>query len=149
VKFLQAMGPWATMISSGDNEGHVHPRALMLGLTGATGMLGEKGSKQKFLGFEEPRYAAPLIYSTELSRSVRLREPQRALDANEQTVPNAKLQAKKATGSADGLMKELDYWLLADELTYGLINLRTDGEQIRMAVLKENQASFQVETFDV
>ena len=149
VKFLQAMGPWATMISSGDNEGHVHPRALMLGLTGATSLLIDKGSKQKFLGFEEPRYVAPMLYSTELSRSVRLREPQRALDANEQTVPNAKLQAKKATGAADGLMKELDYWLLADELTYGLINVRTDGERIRMAVLKENQASFQVESFDV
>jgi beta-lactamase superfamily II metal-dependent hydrolase len=149
VKFLQAVGPWATMISSGDNEGHVHPRALMLGLTGATSLLGEKGSTQAFLGFEEPRYVAPLLYSTELSRSVRLREPQRAMDANEQTVPKAKLQAKKATGAADGLMKELDYWLLADELTYGLINVRTDGERIRMAVLKENQASFQVESFDV
>ena len=149
VKFLQAMGPWVTMISSGDNEGHVHPRALMMGLTGATSLLSEKGGKQKFMGFEEPRYEAPLLYSTELSRSVRLREPQRALDTNEQTVPNAKLQAKKASGAADGLMKDLDYWLLADELTYGLINVRTDGEQIRIAVLKENQASFQVETFDV
>ena len=90
-----------------------------------------------------------MLYSTELSRSVRLREPQRALDANEQTVPTAKLQAKKATGAADVLMKELDDWLLADELTYGLINVRTDGERIRMAVLKEDQASFQVESFDV
>ena len=108
-----------------------------------------EGGKQKFLGFEEPRYEAPLIYSTELSRSVRLREPQRALDTNEKTVPNAKLQAKKANGAADGLMKDLDYWRLADELTYGLINVRTDGERIRMAVLKENQASFQVESFDV
>ena len=149
VKFLQAMGPCATMISSGDNEGYVHPRALMLGLTGATSLLVEKGSKQEFLGFEEPRYVAPMRYSTELSRSVRLREPHRALDANEETVPNAKLQAKKATGAADGLMKELDYWLLADELTYSLINVRTDGERIRMAVLKEDQASFQVESFDV
>jgi hypothetical protein len=149
VKFLQAVGPRATMISSGDNEGHVHPRALMLGLTGATSLLEEKGSKHEFLGFEEPRYVAPLLYSTELSRSVRLREPQRVLDATEQTVPKAKLQAKKASGTAGGLIEELDYWLLADELTYGLINVRTDGGRIRMAVLKENQASFQVESFEV
>jgi beta-lactamase superfamily II metal-dependent hydrolase len=148
VKFLQAMGPWATMISSGDNEGHVHPRALLMGLTGAASPVRQKGSKKKFLDFEESRHIAPLIYSTELSRSVRLREPQRVLDANGQTVPNAKLQAKKASGAAGGLTEELDYWLLADELTFGLINLRTDGERIRLAVLKENQESFKVESFN-
>ena len=76
-------------------------------------------------------------------------EPQRALDANDQAVSKAKLQAKTASGNAGGLTEKLDYWLLADELTYGLINVRTDGQKIRMAVLKEDQASFQVETFDV
>jgi beta-lactamase superfamily II metal-dependent hydrolase len=147
VKFLQALEPWATMVSSGDNEGHVHPRALMMGLTGAASPMQEKGSKKKFLDFEESRYMAPLIYSTELSRSVRLREPQRALDANGQTVPRARLQAKKASGATGGLTKELDYWFLADELTFGLINVRTDGERILLAVLKENQQSFKVESF--
>ena len=149
MKFLHAMEPWATMVSSGDNEGHVHPRALMLGLTGAAGPLREKGSKRKFLNFEEMRYIAPLIYSTELSRSVRLREPQRALDANGQTIPNAELQAKRASGAAGGLIEELDYWLLADELTFGLINVRTDGKRILLAVLKEDQSAFKVESFDV
>lgn len=149
VKFLQAMGPWATMVSSGDNEGHVHPRALMLGLTGASSALRRKGRKKKFLGFEEPRYVGPLLYSTELSRSVRLREPQRVLDANDRPVRKARLQAKKASGASGGLIEELDYWRLADELTFGLINVRTDGERICMAVLKEGETSFHVETFDV
>ena len=148
-KFLQAMAPVATMISSGDGEGHVHPRAIMVGLTGATSPMREKGGKNKFMGFEEPKFEGPLIYSTEISRSVRLREAQRAIDAQGSTVPNAELQAKKANGENGGLMKDLDYWLLADELTYGLINVRTDGEKIRIAVLKENQASFHVESFDV
>jgi len=147
-KFLQAMGPWATMISSGDNEGHVHPRALMLGLTGASSPLHVKGSKKKYLRFEEPRYTSPMLYSTELSRSVRLREPQRALDENEQTVRKSKLQAKKATGVSGGLTEELKYWLLADKLTFGLINVRTDGERICMAVLKEDQETFHVESFN-
>jgi len=147
--FLQAMGPWATMISSGDNEGYAHPRALMLGLTGAASPLQAKSGKKKYLGFEEPDYVAPLLYSTELSRSVRLREPQRALDKDDKTVPKARLQAKKASGASGGITEDLDYWLLADDLTFGLINVRTDGERVRMAVLKEDQASFQVESFDI
>lgn len=148
-RFLQAMAPLATMISSGDNEGHVHPRALMLGLTGASSPLTDTGKKKKYLGFEEPVYVAPLLYSTELSRSVRLRGPHRALDFNSSPVSKAKLQARKATGAVGGLVEELDYWLLADELTFGLINIRTDGKKIRMAVLKENQAAFQVETLNL
>ena len=71
------------------------------------------------------------------------------LDASGQTVSKAKLQAKKASGADGGLTQELDYWLLADELTFGLINVRTDGERIRLAVLKENQAAFNVESFKI
>jgi hypothetical protein len=148
VTFLQAMAPWATMISSGDSEGHVHPRALMLGLTGATTPLRTKsGTPNSYLGLSEPHYRGPLLYSTELSRSVRLRDPSAVLDENGDPVDNPSLQAKKASGAPDGLIEPLDYWQLADQVTFGLINVRTDGKKILMGVLKENQASFQVETF--
>lgn len=149
VRFLQAVGPMATMISSGDNEGHVHPRALMMGLTGVSSPLREGRGKKSYMGFEEPNYAAPLLYSTELSRSVRLRQPHRVLDQNENPVARPKLQARKSTGAIGGLVKELNYWHLADELTFGLINVRTDGKKVSMAILKEDEESFHVSSFDV
>lgn len=55
-KFMQLINPYATVISSGDNEGFSHPRADAVGCAG--------------------RYAKgprPLVYSTELARSVDLR----------------------------------------------------------------------------
>lgn len=55
-KFMQLINPYATVISSGDNEGFSHPRADAIGCAG--------------------RYAKgprPLVYSTELARSVDLR----------------------------------------------------------------------------
>ncbi|MCU0405332.1 MAG: hypothetical protein MUE99_12380 [Chitinophagaceae bacterium] len=48
--------PYATVISSGDNESHAHPRADAIGCAG-------KYSKSK----------RPLVYSTELARSVNMR----------------------------------------------------------------------------
>ncbi len=51
-KFMQLVNPYATVISSGDNEGYSHPRADAIGCAG-------KYSKSK----------RPLVYSTELARS--------------------------------------------------------------------------------
>jgi hypothetical protein len=137
------------MISSGDAEGHVHPRALMLGLTGASSDVREHGPKKKFMDFEEPAYITPLLYSTELSRSVRLREPHRVLDKQLKPVEKAKLQARKADGKIGGVTMELQEWLLADELTYGMINVRTDGKRVCLAVQNEGKKTFHVEYFDL
>jgi beta-lactamase superfamily II metal-dependent hydrolase len=54
--FMQQISPYATVISSGDNEGHAHPRADAIGCAG-------KYSKSK----------RPLVYSTELARSTNLK----------------------------------------------------------------------------
>lgn len=51
-KFMKLINPLATVISSGDNEGHAHPRADAIGCAG-------KYSKSN----------RPLVYSTELARS--------------------------------------------------------------------------------
>ena len=51
--FLRAVNPTATIVSSGDNESHAHPRPDSLGALGKNG----RGSR-------------PLIFSTELARSV-------------------------------------------------------------------------------
>ncbi|MDX2447690.1 MAG: hypothetical protein QNK29_10910 [Desulfobacterales bacterium] len=56
-EFLQAVFATAFVISSGDEEGHVHPRPDLLGLLGKTG-----------------RGARPLLLSSELLRSTREHE---------------------------------------------------------------------------
>lgn len=56
VAFMDKVNPFATIISSGDNEGHAHPRADAIGCAG-------KYSKS----------IRPLVYSTELARSTSLK----------------------------------------------------------------------------
>ena len=55
-KFMQLINPYATVISSGDNESFSHPRADAIGCAG-----------------RYSRGPRPLVYSTELARSVDLR----------------------------------------------------------------------------
>ncbi len=52
-KFMQMINPFATVISSGDNEIYAHPRADAIGCAG-----------------KYARGARPLVYSTELARSM-------------------------------------------------------------------------------
>ncbi len=80
IDFLKKVSPYATVISSGDNESHSHPRADAIGAAG-------KYSRGKL----------PKVYSTELARSINK----------------------------------------AGEILYGMINLRTNGDQIYMAQMKE------------
>ncbi|MCB9233491.1 MAG: MBL fold metallo-hydrolase [Bacteroidia bacterium] len=81
LEFLKKVNPFVTVISSGDNEGHSHPRADALGAFGKY----SRGEK-------------PLIFSTELARSL-----------------NGK------------------------SVLFGMINLRSDGNRIFMAQMKETK----------
>jgi len=145
--FLKAMSPIATLFSSGDNETHAHPRARVLGMAGAYGQQLTRG-RQSFLGLEEPSFTAPLIYSTELSRSVQL------LDASVPTkdgrrVTGTMLHGVGAGGRRSRAKKTTD-WLLAESLIYGLVNVRTDGKKVVIGVLKEGEsAGYQTESFSV
>lgn len=82
VDFMDAVKPYATVFSSGDNENYAHPRADALGCAGKY----SRGSR-------------PLVFSTELARSMKS----------------------------------------ADDIHYGLINLRTDGEQMMLAQMLEKK----------
>lgn len=82
VEFLKAIQPYATVVSSGDNENYSHPRADALGCAG-----------------RHSRGERPLVFSTELARSYRS----------------------------------------ADDIHYGLINLRTDGDQMMLAQMLEKR----------
>jgi glyoxylase-like metal-dependent hydrolase (beta-lactamase superfamily II) len=147
--FLQAMSPLATMISSGDNESFAHPRARMLGLTGAFSELRPEGGQNRFLGLVENRYAAPLMYSTELSRSIELFDCFAVFDSENNRIQKASLQAVGRTKRAEGMRAPYGDWLLGSRMVYGLINVRTDGRRIVLGVLKERDASFQTEELTV
>ena len=127
-KFLNATNASAYVISSGDEESHVHPRPDLLGLLGKAG-----------------RGARPLLLSTELARTTREREdPKIGTDLD--TV-NAKIEAElKMAGDGDATkLKALraerkkiqDQLLKRNVGVFGAVNLRTDGENAVIAFRKE------------
>lgn len=127
-EFLTASAASAYVISSGDEEGHVHPRPDLLGLLGKTG--------------DGPR---PLLLSTELLRSTREKEDpslRKKLEA-----VNIKLHEERdKQGDADPDViktlnaerkKILDDVFKRNVGVYGAINLRTDGKDAVIAFRKE------------
>jgi beta-lactamase superfamily II metal-dependent hydrolase len=161
-KFLEAMSPIAIMFSSGDQESHVHPRALVLGMTGAfaprlkwnrpqrDGTL--KTETQSFAGHEEETLFSPLLYSTELSRSAAMGSGYKAYTKtkDEDGKPVHTKVANSWLAKADeGPFTRLSGTRIVEKLTYGLINVRTDGETVAIAVLEEKAKNpeFHVETF--
>lgn len=101
-EFLEAMNPIATVISSGDEEPHFHPRPETLGAIGKYG----RGDR-------------PLIFSTELGRS----SPEFIKLKIDENTPDKKKQKVVAT--------------------YGMVTVRTDGENtIISQKLEKNRSSF-------
>ena len=123
-EFLEVLSAAATVVSSGDEESHAHPRSDTLGAIGRSGY-GER----------------PLIFSTELSRSAKE-------FINKEDTPW--FQAAKVKGQLDAEgdpdkkaelekeFKDLDEKSKVRAVTsYGAINLRSDGEKVVMAYMKE------------
>lgn len=122
--FLRAVNPVATVISSGDNEPHAHPRPDTIGAIGKHG-----------------RGARPLIFSTELSRS-----------ANETIISPAatfatlqrlfsELQAATTAGERRAIQRQIEPLIERSIAVYGMINVRTDGEKVLMAYKLERPGS--------
>jgi beta-lactamase superfamily II metal-dependent hydrolase len=117
-RFLAATNPVATVISSGDDESHAHPRADALGATGKHG----RGNR-------------PLIFSTELGRSApnRIRHPavlkQRLVELLE-LIPAATGSLRtKLQNEFNSIVNQID----RSVAVYGAIQLRTDGTRVVMA----------------
>jgi beta-lactamase superfamily II metal-dependent hydrolase len=117
--FLEAVNPIATVISSGDEEPHAHPRSDTLGTIGRFS-----------------RGARPLIFSTELSRSASeaIKNPnlvQQKFRSAQQKIENATTtEAKqKALDAFEKLVKTIQRSIG----TYGAVNVRTDGESVVIA----------------
>ena len=126
--FLKAAQAAAYVISSGDEESHVHPRPDLLGLLGKNG----RGSR-------------PLLLSTELLRSTQDRMDRAPFDKLQAL--EGKIEAELALGAAADPDK-IKAWRAERAETrktiryrtvgvYGAVNLRTDGETAVIAFRKE------------
>jgi beta-lactamase superfamily II metal-dependent hydrolase len=147
-EFLSALRPAATVISSGDNEGHDHPRPAIVAASATTG----------YLEIAADRIVTPLVYSTELARSLNLGKPKKLTIANpngnivvEQDKLNSATVSATVTKPGDlnptTVSRSLGRTYIVAGLIYGLVNVRTDGNKILCATLNEKANTWQVKTF--
>ena len=150
-EFLQYVNAAATVISSGDDETHAHPRPNIVAASGATG----------FKKIENDEMVTPLIYSTEISRSLRMGDPYEVNRSNYKT-PNGKINVvltdeaktkiryKHTTSGAlnpQDKIKSMSRLKVVDGIVYGLVNVRTDGNKILCATLNEGKSTWEVKCF--
>ena len=121
-EFIQAVNPACFVISSGDQEGFVHPRPDLLGRLGKFG-----------------RGESPVLLSTELQRSTREFEDQKLV---QKLSSNVEKLAKKPTSKK--LKKSLQDGIKSLGRTnvdvYGAVYLKTDGERLITAFKFEEKS---------
>jgi hypothetical protein len=109
--FLEAVNPAAFVISSGDQEGHIHPRPDLLGRLGVVG-----------------RGGAPVILSTELQRSSRALEDKAAVD---KVLRDIEGLADGGTPAEIEKVKAAVQQLARSNVeVYGAIYMKTDGDRL-------------------
>jgi hypothetical protein len=148
-EFLQVMNAGATVISSGDGEGHDHPRPRIVAASGVTG----------YLKIVNDEIITPLVYSTELARSVAVADPAVLSVAGPGGQPiqiaapqlNAgqmeyRYRAPGALNAKPGKRK-MGKGSVVAKLIYGLVNVRTDGDKILTATMNEGDDSWSVKSF--
>lgn len=144
--FLQHIQAGATVISSGDSEGHDHPRPAIVAASALTG----------FLQADNDKLITPLVYSTEISRSYKLGKPievETRSNGQVTTVQNMKdVEITYNEVSAGDLnpsrkSRTANRLYVVGGIVYGLVNVRTNGKKILCATLNENSAEWQVRTF--
>lgn len=144
-EFLSAMQPAVTIISSGDAEGHDHPRPSIVAASATTG----------YLSIDQDTLISPLVYSTEISRSINLGKPVKTtatgpdgaveFEGKEQSAVEVDLAVTKAGDlNPTRVTKRLDDAYVVAGLIYGLVNVRTDGEKILCATLNEKSNKWQI-----
>lgn len=121
--FVAVVNATATVISSGDEESHSHPRPDALGAFGKHG----RGSR-------------PLIFSTELARSTREFTP--VIKFLEE-IEDYKRQIAAAPDAATRrrLKRALEQRRDRNVAVYGMITVRTDGEMVVIAQKLEKPGS--------
>jgi len=140
-EFLESVQPSATIISSGDDETHAHPRPNIVAASAVTG----------FRKIVKDEMVTPLIYSTEISRSMKLGDPLR-VDINGAFYNEEEVQVHFETRSSGALKptkksKKLSQMRVVDGIVYGLVNVRTDGNNIICATLNEGKHKWEIKRF--
>ncbi|MCC7139155.1 MAG: hypothetical protein IT460_12105 [Planctomycetes bacterium] len=148
-EFLQTMRPAVTVISSGDSEGHDHPRPAIVAASATTG----------HLSVVDDRIVSPLVYSTELARSLALGKlvgMEVPADENATTAATdlpagrfRRTRLRLQETSAGDLtpttrVRPAGGRLVVTGLVYGLVNVRTDGDRIVCATRNEADATWNV-----
>lgn len=142
LEFVRAMGARATVISSGDNEDYAHPRPRVMGASARYG--------RESIDADDPdgEPLPPLLYSTELARSVRLAyaESIAVKDGAGALIEHDVEESHPIVDPAGKLdrPRPLMRAPLAVDLVYGLVNIRTDGKTILLATMEERGNSFDV-----
>jgi beta-lactamase superfamily II metal-dependent hydrolase len=132
VDFLKAMRARATVVSSGDNEDYAHPRPFLMGAAGRYG--------REARGRTHAEVLPPLVYSTELARSVKLEY------ARSQR-PGALEETEVELADKRWRFRRLKYLPVSSDLVYGLVNVRTDGEHVLCATMEEKGNDFDTKVF--
>ena len=149
-QFLQHINAAATVISSGDNESHAHPTANLLSMSALSGYRVDGNDTIK----------SPLIFSTEIARSVRIGSPisGRLKHPTEEDPDNtihfddiSDLRLTYDRADSGDLNREirsktLNKLSLIDGIVYGLVNIRTDGQKILFAIRKEKGNGWETST---
>jgi hypothetical protein len=110
-EFLQTVNPACFIISSGDAEGHVHPRPDLLGRLGRFG-----------------RGASPVLLSTELQRSTREIEDPERIAALHRLIE--RLAANPTEARKQDVIARVDQLARTNVEVYGSIYLKTDGRRL-------------------
>lgn len=158
VAFLAGLAPVATVISSGDAETHDHPKPQIVSASAITG--------RTLLSPDRKKLIAPLVYATEIARSVKLARikaveeyaaPQPPVpDRN--AVPVRAINTKAERESVRLLLSDdrkqpshyprLDRAWAVSGLVYGLVNVRTDGKRLFFALREESGSGWSIETIE-
>ena len=145
--FLQRLRPAVTVISSGDNEGHDHPRPSIVAASATIG----------HFELKDDELVSPLVFSTELARSVSFGNPfklvRKAPDGTDAEViegadfDRAEIhftEVKSGDRNPRTKSKDLEHALVVAGLIYGLVNVRTDGDTILCATLDEKDHNWRI-----
>ncbi len=122
--FMAAVNPAAFVISSGDAEGHVHPRPDLLGRLGGLG-----------------RGGSPVILSTELQRSTRAMEDRKIVQKLLDDIDA--LAAGVTQGKLDKIKQAVKTLGRSNVEVYGAIYLKTDGERLITAFKVESASELE------
>jgi hypothetical protein len=158
-EFLQGLQPLGSVISSGDANTYDHPRAWILGALALVGRVIKHGTEGV------SRLKAPLVYSTEIARSLNLKkieqmhrfsEPQEFKRPEDDpvdvvsgnvTLSKWRVVFDKDSGSAKD-NQPANKLRGMKGIVYGLVNVRTDGKRLLFAVRNEGNSSWAYETIE-